>query len=105
MDEGIITDITGPLLYKIKLTDGTKVRCHVDSVKQRNNRTVTTEVTLEFERPASETSTSENTESQLVTSTPMMLQLPEQSELLTGLQRSNRIRKPSQRYTDLQSQS
>ena len=82
---GIITDITGPLLYKIKLTDGTKVRHHVDSVKQRNNRTVTTEATPKFEGPASKTSTSENTESQLVTSTPVMLQPPEQSDLLTEL--------------------
>ena len=33
---GIITDITGPLLYKVKVTDGTEVCHHVDSVKEIN---------------------------------------------------------------------
>ena len=64
----------------------------MDSVKQRSNRTVMTEITPDFEGPLmKQTSTRENTESQLVTATPVILQLPEQSELLTVLRRSNRI--------------
>lgn len=31
--EGIITELTGPLSYKIKLTDESIIRQHVDSVK------------------------------------------------------------------------
>ena len=31
--EGIITDVTGPLSYKVKLNNGTEVHRHVESVK------------------------------------------------------------------------
>ena len=33
--EGVITDVTGLLSYKMRLNNGTKFRHHVDSVKQR----------------------------------------------------------------------
>ena len=48
-----ITDVTGPLSYKIKLTDGTIVHRHVDSIKQRHDTTVTvtSKVAPEFEGP------------------------------------------------------
>ena len=49
--DGIITDVTGPLSYKVKLNNGTEVRHHVDSVKQRNNPVVVTEEATDFEGP------------------------------------------------------
>ena len=41
--EGVITDVTGPFSYKVKLSNGTEVYNHVDSVKQRTNSIVVTE--------------------------------------------------------------
>ena len=103
--EGTITDITGPLSYKIKLTDGTEVRRHVDSIKQRliTTATVISEVAQDFEGPTIESGTQEIRQSQLVSPTPRLSQPPEQSELLTGLRRSTRVSRPPQRYTDVQS--
>ena len=34
--DGVIAEVTGPLSYQIKLTDGSLVYRHVDSVKQRD---------------------------------------------------------------------
>ena len=103
--ESTVTDITGPLSYKIKLTDGTEVHRHVDSIKQRLNTAATavSEVAPDFEGPTIESETQEIRQSQLVSPTPRLSQPPEQSELLTGLRRSTRISRPPQRYTDVQS--
>ena len=59
--EGTITDITGLLSYKIKLTDGTEVRRYVDSIKQRLIiiATAVSEVTQDFEGPTIESKTQE----------------------------------------------
>lgn len=69
-NKGTITDITGPLSYKIKLTDGTEVRRHVDSIKQRLIATATAvnevQVAQDFEGPTIESETQEITRSQLV---------------------------------------
>ena len=45
-----------PLLYKGKLTDGTEVHHHVDSIMQKNNHAVMNEVIPEFEGPVFKTS-------------------------------------------------
>ena len=91
--------------YKIKLTDGTEVRRHVDSIKQRLITTATaiSEIAQDFEGPIIESETQEIRQSQLVSPTPRLSQPPEQSELLTGLRRSTRVSRPPQRYTDVQS--
>ena len=36
--EGIVTEITGPLLYKIKLNDGSVIRRHVDHIRIRHSQ-------------------------------------------------------------------
>jgi len=88
--EGVITEVTGPLSYKVKLTDGNIVCRHVDSVKQRIIPTAATETSSEFEEPTIKSTATENGQSQLVSSTPRIFQPPEQSEL-TGLRQSTRI--------------
>ena len=40
--EGTVTDITGLLSYKIKLTNGTQVHRHIDSLKQRHTEEIIT---------------------------------------------------------------
>ena len=100
--EGVITEVTGPLSYKIKLTDGNIIRRHVDSVKQRTIPTAATETSSEFEGPTIESAATENGQSQLVVSPPRISQPSEQSEL-TGLRRSTRIRKPPEHYSDSKS--
>ena len=47
--EGIITNVTGPLSYQVKLNNGTEAPPHVDSVKQRSNPVVVTEEATDFE--------------------------------------------------------
>ena len=105
--EGVVTDVTGPLSYKVRLNDGTEVRRHVDSVKQRTSFVVVAEETSDFEGPYinSESVADHNTPSELVSSTPSITEPTGQSELSTGLRRSSRIRRPPQRYTDLQNYS
>ena len=105
--EGVVTDVTGPLSYKVRLNDGTEVRRHVDSVKQRTSFVVVAEETSDFEGPYinSESVSDHNTPSELVSSTPSIIEPTGQSELSTGLRRSSRIRRPPQRYTDLQNYS
>ena len=100
--EGIITDVTGLLSYKVKLNNDTEVRHHVDSVKQRSNPVVVTEEVTDFEGPFTKSVVDQDLSSQLVSSTPSTTQPAEQSGLSTGLGRSARIRRPSQRYTDSQ---
>ena len=70
--EGVITDVTGPLSYKVRLNDGTEVRRHVDSVKQRTSSVVVAEETSDFEGPciSFESVIDHNTPSELVSSTP-----------------------------------
>ena len=105
--EGVITDVTGPLSYKVRLNDGTEVRRHVDSVKQRTSSVVVAEETSDFEGPyiSSESVADHNTPSELVSSTQSITEPTGQSELATGLRRSSRIRRPPQRYTDSQNYS
>ena len=76
--EHTITDITGPLSYKIKLTDETEVRRHVDSIKQRliTTATAVSEVAQDFEGPTIESETQEIRQSQLVLATPRLSQPP-----------------------------
>ena len=102
--EGIITDVTGPLSYKVKLNNGTEVHRHVDSVKQRSNPVVVTEEATDFEGPFTESVVDQDSTSQLVSATISITQPAEQSELSTGLRRSTRIRRPPQRYSDSQNQ-
>ena len=64
--EGVITDVTGPPSYKVRLNNGTEVRCHVDSVKQRTNSVVVAEETSDFEGPYI---SSESVADQLIIST------------------------------------
>jgi len=42
--EGIVAEVNGPLSYKIKLTDGSVVHRHVDSVKARTTEASTAEL-------------------------------------------------------------
>ena len=35
--EGIVTEITGPLSYKIKLNDGSTICCHIDHIRFRHS--------------------------------------------------------------------
>ena len=100
--EGIITDVTSPLSYKVKLNNGTEVRRHEDSVKQRSNPVIVTKEATDFEGPFTESLVDQDSTSQLVSATPSITQPAEQSELSTGLRRSTRIRRPPQRYTDSQ---
>ena len=39
--EGIIAEVTSPLSYQIKLTDGSLVHPHVDSIKCRETEVIT----------------------------------------------------------------
>ena len=41
--EGVITAVTGPLSYRVKLNNSTEIHHHVDSVKQRSNPVVVME--------------------------------------------------------------
>ena len=93
--EGTISDITGPLSYKIKLTDRTIIRRHIDSVKKRQAVDTETE-TAEFEGPTIESEIQHIEQSQLVAISPRCSQSTEQSELITDLQRSSRIKRPPQ---------
>ena len=89
--EGVVTDVTGPLSYKVRLNNGTEIRRHVDSVKQRTGTVDVAEVaeeTPDFEGPyiSAEPVADHNSPSQLISSTPSIVTGPsEQSELSTGL--------------------
>ena len=83
--EGTISDITGPLSYKIKLTDGTIISRHVYSVKKRHGTMAVDTETAEFEGPTIESETQRIEQSQLVATSPRLSQSTEQSELTTGL--------------------
>ena len=105
--EGTITEVTGPISYKIKLTDGTIVRRHVDSIKQRHDATGTTtaasEAAPDFEGPTIVSETQGVRQSQLISTTPRLPPPPEHSELLIGVRRSTRVKRPPQRYMDVPS--
>ena len=51
--EGTVTEVTGPLSYKIKLNDGSVIRRHVDSLKSRTVETETSSLD-DFEGPICE---------------------------------------------------
>lgn len=75
---------------------------HVDSVKRREAEVTTNDEDLQnynFDGPTSE-STSDDQTSELVTSQPGNIETNtnETSELLVGLRRSTRMRRPPQRY-------
>ena len=81
--EGIITDTTGQLSYKVRLNNESEIQHHVDCVKQRTSSVVVAEETSAFEEPyiSFKSVADHNSPSELVFSTPSITEIAGQSEL------------------------
>ena len=91
--EGIVTEITGPISYKVKLNDGSIIRRHVDHIRIRHSppqQAISAESAIDdsFMFPQSQPiSTSPNCPTETA---------PQQPQLL---RRSTRVRHPPTRYS------